>query len=82
VPHHEDITWGVELQLHTFLTSALDGRECSASCPSCFTPGETDVSIFSAGDQVGPQQPIFMWWQQEKYPFPALPGIEPWMSSP
>jgi hypothetical protein len=26
-----------EVQLYVFLTSALDGGECSASCPSCFT---------------------------------------------
>jgi len=49
VPHHEDVacaqlsmmTWrhgGVEVQLHTFLTSALDGGECS--CPSHFNPGK------------------------------------------
>jgi len=25
--------WGVEVQLHAFLTSALDGRELSASRP-------------------------------------------------
>jgi len=30
----------VEIQLYTFLTLAFDGREFSASCPSCFTPGE------------------------------------------
>jgi hypothetical protein len=29
---------GVEVELHTFLTSALDGSEWSVSCPSCFTP--------------------------------------------
>jgi len=26
---------GVEVYLHAFLTSALDGREWSSSCPSC-----------------------------------------------
>jgi hypothetical protein len=28
--------WGVEVQLHTFFISALDGGEWSASCPSHF----------------------------------------------
>ena len=32
--------WGVKVQLHSFLTFALDGSEWSTSCPSCFTPGE------------------------------------------
>jgi len=30
----------VEVQLHTFLTTALDGSEWSASCPSHFTLGK------------------------------------------
>jgi hypothetical protein len=30
--------WGVEVQLHAFLTSALDGGEWSASRPGRFTP--------------------------------------------
>jgi len=29
---------GVEIQLHAFLTSALDEGECSVSRPSPFTP--------------------------------------------
>jgi hypothetical protein len=32
--------WGVEIQLHAFLTSALDGGEWSASHPGRFTPRE------------------------------------------
>jgi len=36
---------GVEVQLPSFLISALDGGEWLASCPSCFTPrGTTPVS--------------------------------------
>jgi hypothetical protein len=31
---------GVEIQLHEFLISALDGGEWSASHPGRFTPGE------------------------------------------
>jgi hypothetical protein len=33
---------GVEVYLHTFLTSALDGGEWSASRPGLFTPRERD----------------------------------------
>ena len=29
---------GMEVEFHLFLTSALDGEECSPSRPGCFTP--------------------------------------------
>jgi hypothetical protein len=32
--------WGVEIQLHTFLTLALQGDELSTSGPGRLTPGE------------------------------------------
>jgi len=32
---------GLEVHLHTFLISAVDGGEWSASCPSCFTTRES-----------------------------------------
>jgi hypothetical protein len=39
--HHATMTyWRVEVQLHAFLTSALDGVECLASRLGRFTPGE------------------------------------------
>jgi len=31
---------GVEVYLHSFITSALDTDEWSTSCPSCFTCGK------------------------------------------
>jgi hypothetical protein len=31
-------TYGEGVQHHAFLTSALNGDECSASCPERFTP--------------------------------------------
>jgi hypothetical protein len=34
------VYWGVEVQLHTFLTPALDGGEWSASLAGRFTPWE------------------------------------------
>jgi hypothetical protein len=49
--HTTKAYWGVEVQLHAFLTSALDGGEWSASRPGRFTPVErapgkkTDYSV-------------------------------------
>jgi hypothetical protein len=39
-PHHADV-WEVEVYLHAFLTSALDGAEWLASHPGCFTLHES-----------------------------------------
>jgi len=36
--HAMKVSWEVGVQIHAFLTSALDG--CGASCPGCFTPRE------------------------------------------
>jgi len=30
--------WGLQVQLHAFLISALDGNEWSSSCPDCSYP--------------------------------------------
>jgi hypothetical protein len=38
----------------TFLTSALDGGECSASRPGGFTPGEVVPGTHCIGGWVGP----------------------------
>jgi hypothetical protein len=42
--------WGVEVSLHAFLTSTLDGGEWSASRPGRCTP-----SILCIGGWVGPR---------------------------
>jgi hypothetical protein len=47
--------WGVELQLHAFLTSALDGGEWSTSRSGCFTPGERALGTRLIGGWVGPR---------------------------
>jgi hypothetical protein len=44
---------GVEIQLHAFLTSALDGGEWSASPTGCFTPRETAPGTHWIGGWVG-----------------------------
>jgi len=43
--HAKKAYWGMEIWLHTFLTSALDGGEWSASQSDLFTPRETPVPI-------------------------------------
>jgi hypothetical protein len=49
-------TYGVvEVYLQAFLTSALDGGECSASCPGRFTPRERATGTHWIGGCVGPQ---------------------------
>jgi len=47
--------WGVEVNLHVFVTSALDGGEPSASNPGCLTPRETALGTHWMGDWVGPR---------------------------
>jgi len=47
--------WGVEVQLHTFLTSALDGGECQVSRPGRFTPTERAPGTLWIGGWVGPR---------------------------
>jgi hypothetical protein len=47
--------WGVEVQLHAFLTSELDGGEWSASRPGRFTPRERAPGTHWIGGWVGPR---------------------------
>jgi len=46
---------GVEVQLHAFSTSALDGGEWSASFSSCFTPRESNSGTHWIEGWVGPR---------------------------
>jgi hypothetical protein len=43
---------GVEVQFHAFLTSALDGGECSASLPGHSTSGTRWVGLKAGLDAV------------------------------
>jgi len=47
--------WGVKVQLHVFLTSALDGGEWSASHPGRFTTRERAPGIHWIGGWVDPR---------------------------
>jgi hypothetical protein len=46
---------GIEVCLHSFLTSAIDGGECSASCCGQFIPGERALVPIEQG----------AWWAPE-----------------
>jgi hypothetical protein len=48
--------WGVEVQLHAFLISALDGSVWSVSCPGRFSPRK-DPRYTLDGRLDGPQTP-------------------------
>jgi len=52
--HHAITTyWGVEVYLHRFLTSALDGGKWSALRPGHFTPGVKAPGTHWIGGWVG-----------------------------
>jgi hypothetical protein len=53
--------WGIEVQHHTFLTSALEGREWSASLPD-FIPRETAPRYPLVGSR---KKHKFSDWQKE-----------------
>jgi len=62
--------WGVEAELHTFLTSALDRGEWSASHPSHFTHREGTQVPIGQGAGWAPE-PVWPWWRRGKFPAPA-----------
>jgi hypothetical protein len=47
--------WGVEVQLHVFLNSALDGGEWSASRLGRFIPRERACDTHGIGGWIGPR---------------------------
>jgi hypothetical protein len=52
--------WGVEVWLHAFLTSSLDGGEWSASHPGYFTPRERATGTYLKGGWMGPRAGLDM----------------------
>jgi hypothetical protein len=59
----------VEVQVHTFLTSVLDGGEWSASRPSRFTPRERVPGNHWIGGWLGPRGGLDA--MVKKFPIPA-----------
>jgi hypothetical protein len=64
---------GVDVQIHIFLTSALDGGEWSASRPGSFTPGERAPATHLIGSWVDPKAGL---GDVGKRKFLTLPGLE------
>jgi hypothetical protein len=62
--------WGIEVELHAFLTSAPDGGEWSVSCLGCFTSGERAPSTHWTGGWAGPRADLNV-VKIEKIPFLA-----------
>jgi hypothetical protein len=58
---------GVEVQLHSFLTSALDGSEWSASQPGRFPPGKSPTLPIGYGTGWA-IEPVWTRWQRKKFP--------------
>jgi len=67
---------GVELQVHAFLTSSLDGSEWSVSLPDRSTSEERAMAWMLGGPQGASGRS-----GEEKNPM-LLPGIKHWSSSP
>jgi len=55
---------GVELKLHTFLNSALDGSEWLLSHTSCCTPGDRMFRTLSIDSWWTPEI-VWMYWRRE-----------------
>jgi hypothetical protein len=64
---------GEDVHIHIFLTLALAGGECSASCPGRFTPEERTPGIHWIGGWVGPRTGLD---DVENRKFLILPGLE------
>jgi hypothetical protein len=63
---------GVDVWTHVFLTSALDGGECSASRPGIFTPVERAPSTHWIGGWVSPRTGLDDVEMRIILPFPGL----------
>jgi len=70
----------VEVQLHAFLTSALDGGEWSALRPGCFISEEGTLGTRWT-DWVSSSDGLDTVAKRKRSPSTPLPGIEPWSSS-
>jgi len=60
----------MEVQPHTFLTSALDIGEWSYSRPGCFTPGKRPPPVLLGYETGWDTEPVWTGWRREKNPAP------------
>jgi hypothetical protein len=70
---HEGV-WGVDVQIHIFLTSALVRGEWSTSRPGGFTPGKRALGTHWRGEWLCPRACLH---KVEKRKFLTVPGLEP-----
>jgi len=69
---------GVEVYLHAFLTSQLDGDKWSASLPGRFILMERAPARYPfVGGWLGPRITVWARWGREKISFLPLPEIVP-----
>jgi len=61
VPEPYEGVWMLEVLLHSFVTSALDGNKWAYSLPGCFTPGDTAPVSRWIGDLVGLELVWTLW---------------------
>jgi hypothetical protein len=58
------LTGGVEVQCHSFLTSALEGSQRSTSRPGCFTPVE--IALGKPRIEAGlAAEPVWTFWREK-----------------
>jgi len=58
--------WGVEVYIHTFLTSEVDWGEWSASRTCCFAPGERATGTLWLGGWVCPRDGLIVVVRRKK----------------
>jgi hypothetical protein len=63
----------VEVQIHSFFTSELNGDQQSGSCPGHFTPGERALSTHCIGGWVKSE---LVWMRRLREKSVALLGIK------
>jgi hypothetical protein len=75
------VYWGVNVYIHVFLTSALDGGEWSVPNPCYFTPGKKDSITHWVQGWVGPTASLddmemensWLYWDSNSYPSVVQP---------
>jgi hypothetical protein len=66
-----DAVYLIEVYLHSFLTSALNGGAWSASCPDRFTLGERAAGTLEYEAGWAPHPVWTLWWMEKKKKIPC-----------
>jgi hypothetical protein len=70
---HAMKTWGVEVWLHSCLTSALDGGECSTSRPGRFFTEKNSLAIEQKAGWAA--EPVWMFWRGKTVMYAVMSGV-------